>query len=90
MTRITPQVLGHTVRLFRGRRHLTQRELGALVGLKPQHISEIELGRVGNPSLRTLEAIAGALGSELSEFVAEIERQCESQRRAIDLRETGK
>lgn len=74
MTSVSPHELGQTVRLFRARRRLTQRQFGELVGLKAQHVSDIELGRV-NPSLRTLGAMACALGLRASELLAEAERR---------------
>jgi len=73
MAQLSPQALGQTVRGLRARRRLTQRQFGDVVGLKAQHVSEIELGRV-NPSLRTLSAMASALGLRTSELLAEAER----------------
>ena len=70
---ISPVALGYTVRLLRAQRRLTQRQFADLAGFKPQHLSDIELGRV-NPSLRTLDAVARALGIRASDLLAEAER----------------
>ncbi|HMJ02146.1 MAG TPA: helix-turn-helix domain-containing protein, partial [Conexibacter sp.] len=52
---------GRTVRILRARHGMTQKDYAQLVGARHQHISAIERGRV-NPSLRTVHAMAGALG----------------------------
>ena len=50
--------------LMRKRRGLTQRQLSAKSGVQHAEISRIEGGR-GNPTLETINVLAGALGAEL-------------------------
>ena len=53
------------IRLLRLERGLTQRELGALCGLKQQYINQVESGKVV-PTVRTYEKIIDALGFSLT------------------------
>lgn len=53
------------IRLLRLERGLTQRELGALCGLKQQYINQVESGKV-IPTVRTYEKIIDALGFSLT------------------------
>jgi len=57
--------LGAEVRRSRRRRHLTQRQLGARVGLSQATISAVELGHGGSHTLDTWQRIAFALGRPL-------------------------
>ena len=50
---------------LRKHRNLTQRQLSSLSGIQQSEISRIESGN-GNPTLKTLGALTGALGVELS------------------------
>lgn len=45
----------------------TQNELAANAGVSPKHLGELERGR-GNPSLRSLQGLASALGLSLNEL----------------------
>jgi len=53
------------IRLLRLEKGLTQRELGALCGLKQQYINQVESGKVV-PTVRTYEKIIDALGFSLT------------------------
>ena len=44
--------------------HMTQQQLAAASGIRQSEISRIESGR-GNPTLKTIGALARALGAEL-------------------------
>lgn len=65
--------LGHTIRRLRGQRGLTQRTLAERAGLTHQHVSGVERGRV-NPTLRTITALARALGMSLPTLFGEVEK----------------
>lgn len=71
---ISAYEFGLEVRLLRGRRGFTQRELAEHSGLKRAHLSALEQGRV-NPSLRTIVAIARGLGLGVSTLFIEIEKR---------------
>lgn len=58
---------GRRVRELRRARGLTQERLGHQSGLHPTYIAGIELGN-RNPSLVTIEKIAGALEIHISEL----------------------
>jgi transcriptional regulator with XRE-family HTH domain len=68
----SPETLGRTICGLRAKRRLTQESLAELVGSTPQHISQIELGRV-NLKVATLSAVAVALGMTASRVLAEAE-----------------
>ena len=59
--------LGANVRELRVRRKLTQEALGERAGLSYKFIGEVERG-LGNPSVETLSAIAGALGADIADL----------------------
>ena len=59
--------LGANVRELRVRRKLTQEALGERAGLSYKFIGEVERG-LGNPSVETLSAIAGALGADIGDL----------------------
>jgi|SRR5688500_901539 len=61
--------LGANVRQLRVRRRLTQEALGERAGLSFKFIGEIERG-LGNPSVESLAAIAGALGTDVADLFA--------------------
>ena len=64
-----PRVFGARLRRLREARGLSLRRLGAAVGLAPSFLSDVERGRT-RPSLKSLAAIAGALGVDLRELLA--------------------
>jgi transcriptional regulator with XRE-family HTH domain len=59
---------GNLVRL-RGERHMSQRDLAAASGARQALISAIELGNA-NPTLSSLEDIAGGLGVDVAALLA--------------------
>lgn len=63
-------MIGNTLRAIRKARQLTQEELSDLSGVRQNHISAIESGRLPNPGAVTLEKIARALGVRVEELVA--------------------
>lgn len=52
---------GNAIRLLRQRRHWTQAELGARVGLSDTTISRIERGHIRSLTLATIQEVAGEL-----------------------------
>ena len=60
-------LLGQRIRRLRDAKGLTQSELAACAGLSPKHLGELERGR-GNPSLKSLQSLADALGLSLGEL----------------------
>ena len=66
------ETLALRVRLSRYRRDWNQRQVADRVGCALSHISRIELGR-SVPSLRTLVALADALGVSVAYLVGEVD-----------------
>jgi transcriptional regulator with XRE-family HTH domain len=62
--------LAQNVRIFRIKRRMSQKDLAAAVGTSHPRISDIERG-TGNPTLKTIEAIAAALGTSVEKLVRE-------------------
>ena len=60
--------LGENLRKFRLKKNLSQGELAASLSVDRAYISNLENGRM-NPTLSTLEKIAGALGISTSELL---------------------
>jgi transcriptional regulator with XRE-family HTH domain len=61
-------LLGRRTLALRTLRNLTQEELGERAGVSGKFVGQIERG-TGNPSLKTMAALAQALGIELWELV---------------------
>ena len=60
-------LLGLRIRRLREASGQTQHELAANAGVSPKHLGELERGR-GNPSLKSLQSLADALGLSLDEL----------------------
>ena len=60
--------LGENLRKLRFKKKLSQGDLSKTLGVDRAYISNIENGRM-NPTLSTLEKIAGALGISSSELL---------------------
>ena len=74
--------LGRRIRRLREAKHQTQNELAASMGVSTKHFGELERGR-GNPSLKSLQSLAAALGISLSElFDVEQEEKSDDALRA--------
>jgi transcriptional regulator with XRE-family HTH domain len=73
---LDPQTIlnGARVRTLRQRLHLTQKELGVMVGCFQQHISELERGVYVHVYPTTLARLAAALGVEIVDLVMEDRR----------------
>lgn len=61
------------VRALREERGVSQEELGHLTGLHRNHVGQIERAEL-NPTLKSVELIAKALGVKAAELVAMAER----------------
>lgn len=72
------QKFGVAVREYRERRHLSQEELAFRANLDRTYISGIERGR-RNPSLKTIEKIAGALEINLDTLFKTVVEITESE-----------
>lgn len=48
--------------VIRKRRDLTQEEAAIRAGIHPRHLAALEQGKRKNPSIRTVKALANALG----------------------------
>ncbi len=60
--------LGQNLRKIRTKKKMTQGDLASALNVDRAYISNIENGRM-NPTLSTLEKIAGALGVATSELI---------------------
>ena len=86
-------VLGVWVRRTRQQQGLSQRELADAAGLSRSYVCDIERGRGSEPSLNTLDKLAGALGVSRSDLMkasglidkALIPKESESERRILQL-----
>lgn len=61
-----------TLRDLRTAARLTQDQLAAKAEVSQGLISQIEIGRVPNPQLDTLEKLAGALGVDIATLVSAV------------------
>lgn len=60
---------GDKVREMRKKRDLTQTELGAMVNLSQQHLTEYELDKHPNVSLRMVLRLCDALGCDIEDII---------------------
>jgi XRE family transcriptional regulator, regulator of sulfur utilization len=61
-----PGAFGHRLRQWRMDRDLTLRDVSEKSGLSIAYLSDLERGKLANPTLETLTALAGALGLSLN------------------------
>ncbi len=86
-------LLGIWVRQTRLQQGLSQRELADAAGLSRSYVCDIERGRGSEPSLNTLDKLAGALGASRSDLMkasglidkALIPKESEEERRMLQL-----
>lgn len=86
-------VLGTWVRSTRTQMGMSQRELADAAGLSRSYVCDIERGRGSEPSLATLDKLAGALGASRSDLMkasglidkALIPKESEEERRMLQL-----
>lgn len=86
-------LLGVWVRQTRVQQGMSQRELADAAGLSRSYVCDIERGRGNEPSLNTLDKLAGALGASRSDLMkasglidkALIPRESEEERRMLQL-----
>ncbi len=64
--------IGENIRTYRKKKHLTQKELGELVGISNTYLSDMEIGRT-NPSIKTLKKIAKGLEINYMELLRDTE-----------------
>ena len=67
-------VLGEKLRAARTGKGQTLTDTAARAGISPQYLSEIERGRK-EPSSEMIAAVAGALGTSLSELAGDVARE---------------
>lgn len=98
-TKTTPPVpsvgslLGVWVRQTRTRQGMSQRELADAANLSRSYVCDIERGRGNEPSLATLDKLAGALGASRSDLMkasglidkALVPKESEDERRVLQL-----
>lgn len=63
----TKELLGARIKELRKARELSQKELAELIGIEPQHMNRLEVGK-SYPSLDRLERIAKVLNVPLRDF----------------------
>ena len=72
--RISPEIaFGRVLRDLRGKRDVSQEELGARSGYHRTYIGQLERGEK-SPSLRTMFNLAGTLGVSVAKIVSAIEQ----------------
>ena len=86
-------LLGVWVRQTRQQQSMSQRELADAAGLSRSYVCDIERGRGSEPSLNTLDKLAGALGASRSDLMkasglidkALVPKESEEERRMLQL-----
>lgn len=86
-------LLGVWVRQTRTQQGMSQRELADSAGLSRSYVCDIERGRGNEPSLNTLDKLAGALGASRSDLMkasglidkALVPKESEEERRMLQL-----
>lgn len=86
-------LLGVWVRQTRIQQTISQRQLADAAGLSRSYVCDIERGRGSEPSLNTLDKLAGALGASRSDLMkasglidkALIPKESEEERRMLQL-----
>lgn len=86
-------LLGVWVRQTRVAQSMSQRELADAAGLSRSYVCDIERGRGNEPSLATLDKLAGALGASRSDLMkasglidkALVPKESEEERRILQL-----
>lgn len=86
-------LLGVWVRQSRNQQGMSQRQLADAAGLSRSYVCDIERGRGNEPSLNTLDKLAGALGASRSDLMkasglidkALIPKESEEERRILQL-----
>lgn len=86
-------LLGVWVRQTRNQQGMSQRELADSAGLSRSYVCDIERGRGNEPSLSTLDKLAGALGASRSDLMkasglidkALVPKESEEERRILQL-----
>ena len=86
-------LLGVWVRQTRVSQSMSQRELADAAGLSRSYVCDIERGRGNEPSLATLDKLAGALGASRSDLMkasglidkALVPKESEEERRILQL-----
>jgi len=61
--------VGERLRAVRKQLGYTQRHAAALAGMHPQHLCDLERGRIAIPSLETLSRLAAAYGMGVDELI---------------------
>lgn len=72
MANIPPTPLGKNIRKHRKLRYLTLADLAAKVGIKKSAMQRIEGMSNANPTIYTLQRLAGALGVTVAELVKDV------------------
>lgn len=86
-------LLGVWVRQTRNQQGMSQRELADAASLSRSYVCDIERGRGNEPSLNTLDKLAGALGASRSDLMkasglidkALVPKESEEERRILQL-----
>jgi transcriptional regulator with XRE-family HTH domain len=76
------EVLGARLRRLRHDRNGTLAETAATAGISPQYLSEIERGRK-EPSSEMIAAIAGALGTSLTDLTGDVAGELQRQQAGL-------
>jgi transcriptional regulator with XRE-family HTH domain len=83
----TPGAFGHRLRRWRTDRDLTLRDVSEKSGLSIAYLSDLERGKLANPTLDTLTALAGALGLSLNMLLGLEDSQTPSRPVSMPLEE---
>ncbi|HLX89898.1 MAG TPA: helix-turn-helix transcriptional regulator [Acidimicrobiales bacterium] len=65
----TPSQFGDRLRRWRSDRGVTLRDVSEVSGISIAYLSDLERGKLANPTLDTLTALAAALGVSLNELL---------------------
>lgn len=73
---------GDRLKMVRKRAGMSARELARRAGLASSHVQALESGRLADPTLSTVRALASALGLRLDEFLGPLARSRKTEQSA--------
>lgn len=81
--------IGETIRLYRGRRGMTQEQLAQKAGIAPTSVVRLENAEIERPRISTLTKIAGALEIDSQELSSFVDRRPNEQLPRVEVGEVG-
>ena len=83
------RTIGEIIRLYRGRRGMTQEQLAEKAGIAPTSVVRLENAEIERPRISTLTKIAGALEIDPQELTSFVNRRPNEQLPRVEVGEVG-